>query len=381
MKTYETEKHFLRRNINTIFLMMGNECNLNCRYCLQHPLVHHPISHEINPEIYDFIEQVCKENIEIPVDVRFWGGEPLVFYPIIKEVVKELESRDLPVKFSLMTNGKLLTEEIVDYVIDHDINISFSWDGPNVLDTRGYDVVKEKKDLLFKLPNLYISAVMSSKAYPKEILDAFTELDNKYYSLKGHHIGINIDDIFNTGDLPEDLLDIDYDRVSKEITEMAYHWLDIVSKDIPLDESDQYIKDIYINNLYNYARKFYSDKKGCHNGEWRDPWCCCGNGYTTLDMGIDGKLYPCHNTSHSIGDINTSYFDYLRKLILEDNFNQIRADCKDCEVLAYCHGGCKLVSKENRDKTYCNLKKAVFIPILNLLINLGETLNNLKYDN
>ena len=209
--------------------MMGNECNLNCRYCLQHPLVHHPISHDINPEIYDFIEQVCKENIEIPVDVRFWGGEPLVFYPIIKEVIKELESRDLPVKFSLMTNGKLLTEEIVDYVIEHNINISFSWDGPNVLNTRGYDVVKEKKDLLFKLPNLYISAVMSSKAYPKEILDAFTELDNEYYALKGRHVGINIDDIFNTGDLPEDLLDIDYERVSKEITEMAYHWLDIVS--------------------------------------------------------------------------------------------------------------------------------------------------------
>lgn len=51
---------YLRRNINTVFLMLGNSCNMNCAYCLQHPLVHKPLTGEVNPEIYDFLEEVAK---------------------------------------------------------------------------------------------------------------------------------------------------------------------------------------------------------------------------------------------------------------------------------------------------------------------------------
>ena len=47
---------YLKRNINTVFLMLGNSCNMNCAYCLQHPLVHKPLTREVNPEIYDFLE-------------------------------------------------------------------------------------------------------------------------------------------------------------------------------------------------------------------------------------------------------------------------------------------------------------------------------------
>ena len=31
--------NFLRREIGTIFIMLGNSCNMHCKYCLQHPLV------------------------------------------------------------------------------------------------------------------------------------------------------------------------------------------------------------------------------------------------------------------------------------------------------------------------------------------------------
>ena len=36
---------YLKRNINTVFLMLGNSCNMNCAYCLQHPLVHLSLIH------------------------------------------------------------------------------------------------------------------------------------------------------------------------------------------------------------------------------------------------------------------------------------------------------------------------------------------------
>ena len=378
MKTYTEEKHFLRRDIDTIFILMGNECNLNCRYCLQHPLVTHPISHNINPDIYDFIEQVCHENIGLPLDIRFWGGEPLVFYPTIKELITELtDKRDLPVKYSFSTNGKLLNEEMVQYFIEKNVFVALSWDGPNVEKTRGYDAIKEKKDLLFKLPKLCISAVDSAYAYPKEICNSFKKLDDEYLSIWGHHINFNIDDIFDTGGIPEDLLDMDLDRISSEIKDMMLHYLQTRTSNEKhsLLNSDQYPADVFIGRMVDNAYRFYSDRPGCNDAQIINPWCGCGNGYNTLNLGIDGKLYPCHNTSHSVGDINTPYFTYLRNVINEDSsFTYKKQICGDCEAIAYCRGGCKLMPKELREKYYCKLRKAMFTPVLELLIELGSNL-------
>ena len=81
-------KNFLARKVDTIFMMLGNSCNLNCVYCLQHPLVHHQIATNINPDIYDFIRQVSEENDGDICRLHFYGGEPLVYYNQIKVILK-----------------------------------------------------------------------------------------------------------------------------------------------------------------------------------------------------------------------------------------------------------------------------------------------------
>ena len=370
MKTYENEKHFLRRNIDTVFLMMGNECNLNCRYCLQHPLVEHPISHEIDPDIYYFIEQICRENIHLPLDLRFWGGEPLVFLPNIKNVVYEIEQRNLPVSFSTMSNGKLVTLELIDYFKEHNFNFAISWDGRNSIKTRGYNAFEDKKDILFQMPRLCVSAVLSAYAYPKQICEDFQQLDNEYLKKTGRHLGMNVDDIFNTGDLPEDLLDFDYDKIMSEMIELTSIFIeDRLNHSM---KPEHYAINNYIGNIYESVKHFYSKK----NVVWSNTWCCCGNGYTTLNLGIDGTLYPCHNTSHSVGNIKDSYFSYLRNVIKHDATFRHHYDntCSDCPAVSYCHGGCKLVSDENRNKTYCNLKKAIVLPVIQMLTELGTEL-------
>jgi uncharacterized protein len=71
---------YLRRNINTVFLMLGNSCNMNCAYCLQHPLVHKPLTREVNPEIYDFLEEVINENYKAPPSAVLWWGASFVLW-------------------------------------------------------------------------------------------------------------------------------------------------------------------------------------------------------------------------------------------------------------------------------------------------------------
>ena len=118
---------FFKRNIESVFLMLGNECNLNCRYCLQHPLVDHKISHEINPDIYDFLEEVACGSADI-INIQFFGGEPLLFKENIKTIVKEVTAREIPTTWSVLSNGKAIDEEYVELFKEHNFSVGISWE-------------------------------------------------------------------------------------------------------------------------------------------------------------------------------------------------------------------------------------------------------------
>lgn len=360
---------FLCRHVDTIFIMLGHECNLNCRYCLQHPLVHNQISHEINPDIYDFIEQIVEENGNNSIRLQFFGGEATLFFKNIKEIVAEIEKRKINAQWALMSNGKAITQEMVDFFKEHKFWICISYDGYNVLKTRGYNPFgdEEHKKLLFQIPDLGVSAVLSAYNTPKEICAAFQELDDEYRAIHGHHIYMNVDDIFDTGGLNKDLLDIDYDKISAEIADMTKEYLqDRINKFIP---DNHYASNVYIDTMYRFLAGFYSS-------DWYEQklyLCNCRNGLSTLNLGIDGTLYPCHNTSESCGNIYNSYFNYLERLMqYDDTRRHYEETCKDCPALAYCHCGCKMVKDKERKESYCKLKKAVFVPLLNLIQGFKE---------
>lgn len=365
---------FLNRNVNTIFIMLGNECNLNCKYCLQHPLVEHPISHEINPDIYDFIEGVCSElNDDNTLTLQFFGGEPLLFWDNIKKVVAEIQKRKLPVEYSLMTNGKLITQEMVDFFNKYEFWICVSWDGFNVKQTRGFDAFapgSKQRKLLLQINHLGVSAVLSSYAYPVDICDAFQMIENAYFPIHNHHLYMNVDEIMDTGGIPQDLTNFDYDRLYKEVAFLADEYLEERKNgDVP---ADKYARNVYIHDRYNRLRWFYTNKET--PGEYTNVTCCCGNGYTTYNLGLDGTLYPCHNTSEKSGSIYDSYMDYLNNIIKTDTTKERIDVCKDCPVVAFCRGGCKMIPKDAREKTYCKLKKTVFMPILEAVQEMGRKL-------
>lgn len=158
---------YVRRNINTVFLMLGNSCNMNCAYCLQHPLVHKALTREVNPEIYDFLEEVINENTR-PLHLQFYGGEPLLYFETIQEVVAAVKQRKLPMTFGIITNGRALTDEMVRFFNARNFTVCVSWDGPHVKETRGYDVfsVPEIRERILALEHLCLSAVLSAKAIP-----------------------------------------------------------------------------------------------------------------------------------------------------------------------------------------------------------------------
>lgn len=359
---------YVRRNINTVFLMLGNSCNMNCAYCLQHPLVHKALTREVNPEIYDFLEEVINENTR-PLHLQFYGGEPLLYFGTIQEVVAAVKQRKLPITFGIITNGRALTDEMVRFFNARNFTVCVSWDGPHVRETRGYDVfsVPETRERILALGHLCLSAVLSAKAYPREVLQAFQQISEEYSAIHGYQIAVNLDEIMDTGLPKKDLLAIDYGRVAREMKEMTLRFLDGFGKRVPVE---RYTEEAYIRQLFHALKEFYLTGKG----KWNRYTAACGNGLTVLNLDLQGNLYPCHNTSRKVGTIRDGYFSYLQRILAGDHTREHRKECLSCTALAFCQGGCKLVGDKARKESYCKFKRAVFTPVLMAIQQYGQKL-------
>lgn len=355
---------FLARKVDCVFIMLGHTCNMSCKYCMQHPIVHQQLCAKINPEIYDFLKQISEEN-GFPARLQFYGGEPLLYFKNIKEIVEHTKGFCC---YSIITNGRAMTDDMVEFFNDHDFPVTISWDGPNVLRTRGFDSFNVRNPLrrrLLRLNRLGLSAVMSSLAYPKEVLEAMQEISDEYMKLHNYPIRINMDEIFDTGLPDPSMLDVDYKRVEREIADMTQLYISsIVNKK---QEKKDYTKLSYISGLYYALKHFYGDK----NGVYDRSTCCCGNGYSVLNLDLAGNLYSCHNTGTPVGTIKDDYFSYLQKIIEGDTTLHRREMCKKCLAVAFCQGGCKLLTDKVLEDSYCKLKRAVFVPVLSTFQKWG----------
>jgi uncharacterized protein len=109
-------------------IQMGLSCNLSCDYCLQ-KYVPRPDAPNLSL-ISSFIEKVKTHLRGQPENIQLWGGEPLVYFKTLKPLVVELKKLFPNSKFTMITNGSLLNEEINDWIMENEIGLSISHDGP-----------------------------------------------------------------------------------------------------------------------------------------------------------------------------------------------------------------------------------------------------------
>ena len=362
---------FLKRQTNKVFIVLGNQCNLNCKYCLQKPLIENQLYNIINNDIYDFLCETAYENKNHTLDICFYGGEPTLYFNNIKEIVLELEKRNtVNFNYGIITNGKAITDDMIFFFNKYNFNVTISWDGYNSLKTRGFDVFSDinKKNKILKLNNLCLSGVMSSYNYHLELLSAFNDIDKEYYKYHSYHLYVNIDDIFDTGLSNKELLNIDYSRVNYEINALL-KILDLYVQDSNYYNSNDVLIIQYLNSIISKVTSNEQEKNRIITR--------CGNGITVLNIDLKGNLYPCHNVSKPIGTIYDNLYNIYNNVLKLDNTLEFMKKCNNCSVLSICKGGCKLINSDTRAKTYCKLKKSVYEPILKYIERVNNYVNNI----
>ena len=129
-------EQFLNSRITQLTLQVCQNCNLRCSYCAysgsykgQRTHSNKRMSIATAKKAIDFLLERSSELAE--VTVGFYGGEPLLEFDLIKQCVEYAKQQveGKTVRFTITTNGTLLSGSIVDFLVDNDFSLNISLDG------------------------------------------------------------------------------------------------------------------------------------------------------------------------------------------------------------------------------------------------------------
>ncbi len=321
--------------VKALCLHIAHDCNLACRYCFAEEGEYHGrramMSPEVGKKALDFLVQNSGNRHNLEVD--FFGGEPLMNWKTVKELVaygRELEQQyDKHFRFTLTTNGVLLNDEVQEFVNREMDNVVLSLDGR-----------KEINDRMRPFPN-------GSGSYdlivPKFQRLAESRNQEKYY-IRGTFTRENLDfskDVMHYVDLG--FRQISIEPVVGEDTDPYA----IQESDLPRIFEEY---DILADQIIEYERKgkgfqffhFMIDLEGGPCVAKR--LSGCGSGTEYLAVTPWGDLYPCHqfvgDEQFRMGNVS----DGITRPEIAGEFRSCsvysKEKCRTCFARFYCSGGC-----------------------------------------
>lgn len=358
---------FLNTITNSIFIILGEKCNLHCKYCIQNKYKENNDG-IIDSNIYDFIKNISLNQKE-KINIVFYGGEPFLYFDNIKEIVKNTLLYN--VCYKIITNGILITNEIINFANKYNITIAISWDGKNTKQTRYIDVFENEnfKNQIFKINNLTINSVLSAKNYPLEMCETIQDLANEYIKINNKgNFNFHFEELVDNNIQDQSLINFDYNRIKNEIQIITENCKDLIIYYLNHYKYNfntiNFVKFIFIKRYLDLIKK-YNDKL------FQEP---CETGISDLAIDIKGNLYFCQDSNNILGNINNlSLKDYKIKYC---NLNKTKiiynTFCKNCYYYPLCYTGCKLMDINTKKKYLCNLKKAISEPIYNIYYKVGR---------
>lgn len=140
-------------DIKVLKIQLGLSCNFSCEYCNQRFVPHAEETHQ--EEAAAFMAGLDGWLKDVPEQIEFWGGEPFVYWKTLKPLAEALRLKFPNTPFSIITNGSILDDAKVDWLVDLGFAVSISHDGPGQ-SVRGPDPLEdpEVKAAILKLYNM-----------------------------------------------------------------------------------------------------------------------------------------------------------------------------------------------------------------------------------
>ena len=333
------DKAFDFKNRNTIVkalcLHIAHTCNLNCEYCFAAQGKYHGqravMSFEVGKRAIDYLVEHSGTRRNLEVD--FFGGEPLMNFDVVKEIVAYARSiekeHNKNFRFTLTTNGVLVDDDVIEFANRECHNVVLSLDGR-----------REVHDNLRKTVNGRGSYDMIVPKF-KKFVDA---RDGKGYYMRGTFTHNNVDftnDIFH-------MLDLGFDQLSMEpvVCDPRDPYA-LTEEDLPVlyEQYEILAKKLIERRCEGKPFTFYHYMLDLGHGP-----CIykrisgCGSGTEYMAVTPWGDLYPCHQFVGDEKYLLGNLWDGVTNTDVRDEFKlcnaYARPECKDCWAKLYCSGGC-----------------------------------------
>jgi uncharacterized protein len=321
--------------VKALCLHIAHDCNLACKYCFAEEGEYHGrralMSFEVGKKALDFL--VANSGNRVNLEVDFFGGEPLMNWQVVKDLVRYGRSLEEPhhkkFRFTLTTNGVLLNDEILEFVNKEMANVVLSIDGRKEVHDRmrphrggqgSYDEVVPKY---------------------KKVAESRNQMN---YYVRGTFTRNNLD-------FSEDvkhLADEGFEQISVEpVVAAETEDYAIRREDVPfiLEEYDklalEYISRKKSRKGFNFFH-FMIDLEGGPCVAKR--LSGCGSGTEYLAVTPWGDFYPCHQFVGQEEFLMGNVDDGIVRPDIRDTFKTCnvyaKEHCKECFAKFYCSGGC-----------------------------------------
>jgi His-Xaa-Ser system radical SAM maturase HxsB len=187
---YRTKYDFILGSTKLHIFVITLRCDHSCHYCQVSRQTVNKGEYDMTPEIANAAVNMMLKSPSKFITLEFQGGEPLLAFDLIKDIVPIAKSRaaalDKILDVVITSNLAFLTDEILAYCRSEKIKLSTSLDGPafihNVNRPRpggdSYEVALEGiKRARRALGSGQVAALMTttqlSLQYPKEIIDEY----------------------------------------------------------------------------------------------------------------------------------------------------------------------------------------------------------------
>ncbi len=321
--------------VKAMCLHIAHDCNLACRYCFAEEGEYHGrralMSFEVGKKALDFLVRNSGNRVNLEVD--FFGGEPLMNFEVVKQLVaygRSLEKENhKKFRFTLTTNGVLLNDEVIDFCNAEISNVVLSLDGRKEVNDKmrptrngqgSYDIITPK----------FIEFANRRKGGQYYIRGTFTR-DNLDFSKDVIHfadLGFKHMSIEPVVGLPED----------------AYS---VREEDLPIimSEYDELAKEFIKREKEGRGFNFFHFQIDLEQGPCvAKRLSGCGSGTEYLAVTPWGDFYPCHQFVGEEEFLLGNVDEGIVKPALCDEFKQCnvyaKENCQECFAKYYCSGGC-----------------------------------------
>lgn len=267
--------------LNRVCIIFGLDCNLHCRYCLNRRSARNAVPDKATEDFREYLKNLRPSQCEA---VCATGGESLLYLDRVKEVFSYVPNQ---IHKKIISNSTLLTQEIVDYLNENNIEFHTSHDGEMTEYLRGVDILENHEilDLLRQIRVLRITSVITK--YNCDIMKCYEYINDR---LHREDMLYTVTPVFFNGCNQELIDGFDYDTYERSLLEF-------------LMEHKQ--KSIY-----------YADKPRKHNGL---NFLLDGTVIDTPTMHVHGSIYDSKETivrnkeQHSISEFCMSHNCKIRE--------------------------------------------------------------------